>query len=62
MLELDLTSFIWNKDHKDYIVMALVAYRDEVLVVYRESTDRSKICVDSVGDFCKDFQATYQLV
>lgn len=63
MEPLDLKEFIWqSKETKiGYIILAITTYKGESIVVYRECKDRSKICVDSVDNFCRNCEATYQI-
>lgn len=63
MEPLDLRDFIWqSKETKvSYMILALTTYEDEHVVVYREAKNRSKICVDSISNFVKRCEATYQL-
>ena len=61
MEPLDLKKFVWNRNHKWYIILAITTFKDEDIVVYRESQDRAAIEIATVDDFCKQFQATYSL-
>lgn len=61
MQPLDLKNFVWNRDHKWYIIIAITTFKDEDVVVYRENQDRAAVSVMSVSDFCREFQATYQI-
>ena len=60
---LDLADFVWvNKETKNaFLILALTMYKDENVVVYRPAHDRVHICVCSVSDFCRDFEATYDI-
>lgn len=61
MQPLDLKKFVWNKDHKWYLILAITTFKGDDIVVYRESQDRAAIEIATVDDFCKHFQATYCL-
>jgi len=63
MQPLDLRKFIWVKDDKVYIILAITELKEYNIVVYRESSvaKGGKIGVATVSDFMKDFTATYQL-
>jgi len=63
MEALDLKKFLWeSKATKgNFIILAITTYKNDDVVVYRESQDRSQICVCSVDDFCRDFSAIYPL-
>jgi hypothetical protein len=63
MAPLDLKEFVWQskKTKIGYIILAITTYKGDDVVIYREAKDRSKICIDSVDEFCKRCEATYQL-
>lgn len=63
MQALDFRDFVWQskRTKEDFFVLAITEYGDDDVIIYRESRDRSRICVKSVDQFCKDFEATYQL-
>ena len=63
MVPLDLKEFVWqSKETKiGYIILAITTYKNEDVIVYREGKDRSTIHIDSIDNFCKNNEATYQI-
>lgn len=63
MEPLDLKKFVWlsKRTKQNFIIIAITDYKSDDVVVYREANDRSKVCVKSVDDFCREFEATYEL-
>ena len=65
MEPLDLRKFLWTKNHKWYVILAITDFEDRDVVVHRE-TDNGKslggaIGVTSVERFMSEFTATYQV-
>lgn len=64
MQALDLKSFVWlSKDTKEnYIVMAITTFCGHDVVVFRHHRDRNQILLETVDVFCRNYEATYELV
>jgi len=58
---LDLKKFGWVRDHKNYTVLAITTFRDEDVVVFR-AQEGGVVDILTVDEFCRTFDATYQLV
>ncbi len=61
MQPLNLKNFVWTRDHKNYVILAITTYKEEDLVVYRDQHFPYEVDIATVSDFCRKFQATYQV-
>ena len=61
MLPLDLKTLIWNKDHKWYRILAVTTYKGDDVIVYQEEAQKATIEIMDISDFCREFQATYEI-
>jgi hypothetical protein len=61
MEALDLKKFLWTCGHKNYEILAITTFKNDDIVVYRDLNDTHRVAVLSVDDFCRSFEAVYQI-